>query len=249
VISPPGTSETRAGRLSQRLLEFETYRLMALRGLPVAKALAPLLAEAEAGLATTIARLEAREMSETELLDSMIHVATRVEGATAEHQYRFAATQAYDGIVRQRISELREQPIAGTQMLGEFMQRRLSPAIATVVATERRLASISQRVERASALLRTRVDIATEAQNQLLLARLTRGQQLQLNMQATVEGLSIAAISYYVVSLVLYGAKALKSSGWLSVNAEVVAGASIPFVLWLVWRATRRIHDRLQGDH
>ncbi len=244
VIAPPGTSETRAGRVSQRLLELEIYRLMALRGLPVAKALAPMLAESEAALAEVTAKLEARQDSEAELLDSLIHVAAGVERATAQHLYRFSATQAYDALVRQRISELREKPIPGTQTIGEFMQRRLSPAIATVVATSARLASLSQRIERASALLRTRVDIATETQNQQLLAKLTRGQDLQLQLQSTVEGLSIAAISYYVVSLLLYGVKALKSAG-LPLNPEITTGALIPLVLWGVWKATQRVHARL----
>jgi uncharacterized membrane-anchored protein len=246
VIAPPGTSETRAGRISQRLLELETYRLMALRGLPVAKALAPMLAETESGLANVTARLEGRQASESELLDTLIHEAARVERATAEHLYRFSATQAYDALVRQRIAELREKPIPGTQTIGEFMQRRLSPAIATVAATAGRLASLSQRIERASALLRTRVDIATETQNQQLLAKLTRGQELQLSLQTTVEGLSIAAISYYVISLLLYGGKALKALG-LPINPEMAAGALIPVVLWGVWKATQRVHAKLHG--
>jgi uncharacterized membrane-anchored protein len=244
VIAAPGTSQTRAGRISQRLTELEIYRLMALRGLPVAKSISPVLAEAEAGLVKVTTQLEARQSTEGALLDTLIHVAARVERATAEHAYRFAATQAYDAIVRQRLTELREKPIPGTQTLGEFMQRRLSPAIATVGATERRLASLSQRIERASALLRTRVDIATETQNQQLLAQLTRGQQLQLSLQTTVEGLSIAAISYYVISLLLYGGKALKAAG-LPVNPEMAAGALIPVVLWGVWKATQRIHAKL----
>ena len=244
VLAPPGTTETRAGRISQRLLEIEIYRLMALRGLPVAKALAPVLAESESALATVTARLEARESSEAELLDQLIHVAARVERATAEHQYRFSATQAYDALVRQRLTELREKPIPGTQTIGEFMQRRLSPAIATVAATAQRLGSLSQRIERSSALLRTRVDIATETQNHQLLAKLTRGQELQLHLQSTVEGLSIAAISYYVISLLLYGGKAAKAAG-LPLNPEMAAGAAIPLVLWAVWQATRRIHRRL----
>ena len=116
----------------------------------------------------------------------------------------------------------------------------------TVSATVQRLASLSQRIERSSALLRTRVDIATETQNQQLLSKLTRGQQLQLNLQSTVEGLSIAAISYYVVSLLLYGGKALKSAG-LPINPELAAGALIPVVLWAVWKATQRIHARLHA--
>ena len=246
VLAAPATSQTRAGRIAQRLLEMETYRLMALRGLPVAKELAPMLAESEAALAEVTARLEARQASEAELLDELIHAAARVERATATHLYRFSATQAYDARARQRIAELREAPVPGVQTIGEFMQRRLSPAIATVAATAQRLASLSQRIERASALLRTRVDIARETQNQQLLAKLTRGQELQLRLQTTVEGLSIAAISYYVVSLLLYGAKALKAAG-LPVEPEVAAGALIPLVLWGVWKATRRVHERLLG--
>ena len=244
VLAPADTSEARAGRISQRLLELETYRLMALRGLPVAKSLSPVLSQAEAQLADITARLERKGDSDQALLDALVSLAARIERATAEHGYRFSATRAYDTLVRQRIAELRERPIAGTQTVGEFMQRRLSPAMATVEATAQRLASLSERVSRTSALLRTRVDIATESQNQVLLEKLTRGQELQLKLQSTVEGLSIAAISYYVVSLVLYGAKALNNLGW-PMHPEAVAGLSIPLVLWGVWRLTRRVHEKL----
>jgi uncharacterized membrane-anchored protein len=106
---------------------------------------------------------------------------------------------------------------------------------------------LSQRIERASGLLRTRVDIATETQNQQLLAQLTRGQELQLKLQSTVEGLSIAAISYYVMSLLYYGAKAVKVLG-VPLNADLVAGSLIPAVLWGVWRTNQRIHARLHAD-
>ena len=246
VIAAPGTSESRAGRISQRLLELEIYRLMALRGLPVAKQLAPMLAEAESALADITAQLENKSALDQQLLDTLVSLAARVERATAENIYRFSATRAYNTLVGQRLAELREKPIPGTQTLGEFMQRRLSPAIATVAATAQRLFSLSERVTRTSALLRTRVDIATEAQNQQLLEKLTRGQELQLRLQSTVEGLSIAAICYYVVSLLLYGGKAAKAAG-APVDPEILAGALIPLVLWLVWRNIRRIHAKLQG--
>jgi len=217
---------------------------MALRSLPVAKALGPVLGNAERTLAEITAKLEDENTSDHELLDRLTSLAARVELATAEHGFRFSATAAYDAIMRQRITELREKPIPGTQTIGEYMQRRLSPAIATVASTGQRLGSLSQRIERAGALLRTRVDIATEAQNQQLLAKLTRGQELQLKLQSTVEGLSIAAISYYVVSLLLYGAKAAEKAG-LPINPELAAGLSIPLVLWGVWRTVRRIHAKL----
>jgi uncharacterized membrane-anchored protein len=248
VIAPESTSQTRAGRIAARLLELETYRLMALRGLPVVKALAPMLAQAESELVRITAQLENKSASDQELLDTLVSLAAGVERATAANSYRFAATQAYYALVNQRIRELREKAIPGTQTLGEFMQRRLSPAMATVVATSQRLASLSERVARASDLLRTRVDIATEVQNQQLLEKLTRGQELQLRLQSTVEGLSIAAISYYVISLLLYGGKALKAAG-LPINPEMAAGALVPVVLWAVWRTTRRIHAKLQTGH
>jgi uncharacterized membrane-anchored protein len=245
VITAADTTQTRAGRMSQRLLELETYRLMALQGLPVAKQLGPVLGNAELALADITTQLENKSSSDQDLLDTLVSLAARVERATAEHVYRFSATRAYDTLVGQRITELREKAIPGTQTIGEFMQRRLSPAMATVASTEQRLASLSERVSRASALLRTRVDIAAELQNQTLLEKLSKGQELQLQLQTMVEGLSIAAISYYVISLLVYAFKALKGIG-LPINPDMAAGLSIPVVAWGVWMATRRIHKSLK---
>jgi uncharacterized membrane-anchored protein len=245
VVAPADMSPSRAGRVSQRHQSIRLQFEQALRGLPVAKLLGPMLTQSENALADIMASLENKAAADQELLDTLVSLAARVERATAEHVYRFAATRAYDGLVAQRTTELREKAIPGTQTMGDFMQRRLSPAIATVAATAQRLASLSERVARTSALLRTRVDIATEIQNQQLLEKLTRGQELQLRLQATVEGLSIAAISYYVVSLLLYGGKALKAMG-LPINPEMVAGAMIPLVLWASWTTIRRIHKKLR---
>ena len=248
VLAPEGTTDTRAGRIAQRMLELETYRLMALRGLPVAKQLMPMLTATERELADITGQIERGSESDPQLLNHLATLAARVEQAIASHAYRFAASSAYHGIVSQRIAELRERAIPGTTTIGEFMNRRLSPAMATVSATANRLSSLSERITRATALLRTRVDIATETQNQLLLEKLTKGQDLQLRLQSTVEGLSIAAISYYVVSLLLYVGKAAKAMG-LPIHPEMAAGAAIPLVLWAVWRTTRRIHEKLHAEH
>lgn len=244
VVAPESTTEARAGRIAQRLLELETYRMMALRGLPVAKNLSAMLSAAESQLADITGLLERKGESDQALLDLLVALAAGIERATAEHGFRFSATRAYDSLVSQRLAELRERPISGTQTLGEFMQRRLSPAMATVQATEKRLASLAERVSRSSALLRTRVDIATEAQNQLLLEKLTRGQELQLRLQVTVEGLSMAAISYYVVSLLLYAFKGIKATG-VPIHPEIAVALLLPLVLWSVWRSRQKIHAKL----
>ena len=244
VLAPPDTDKSRAGRLSQRLLELETYRLMALRGLPVAKAVSAQLGDAEKALASIIESMEQKDCDDQVLLTRLIGLAANVERLTAENAYRFSATAAYDKLVRERIAELRESPISGTQTIGEFMKRRLSPAMSTVAATAQRMASLSQRISRASALLRTRVDIATEEQNRVLLEKLTQGQELQLRLQSTVEGLSIAAICYYVISLLLYASKALQMAG-LNIQPELVAGAFIPLVLLMVWTVSKKIQDKI----
>jgi len=107
VLAPADTSETRAGRISARLLELETYRMMALRGLPVAKELGPMLTESESVLSTITARLEGKHDGDQDLLDTLVSLAARVERAAAEHVYRFSATQAYNVLVLNRIAELR----------------------------------------------------------------------------------------------------------------------------------------------
>ena len=245
VLAPSETSENRAGRIAQRLLELETYRIMSLLSLPVAKKLASKLSATEMELVKITAKLEANTDSDEVLLSHLASLAAQVESTTAENSFRFSAARAYDAIVRERISEIRERPLSGIQTLGEFMQRRLAPAMATVNATSDRLVALAERVTRASALLRTRVEIAAEAQNQQLLEKLTRGQALQLRLQTTVEGLSIAAITYYVVSLILYLGKAMKASG-LNLNPEILAGLSTPIVLFFCWRMIQKIHQGLK---
>jgi uncharacterized membrane-anchored protein len=245
VLAVSETSENRAGRIAQRLLELETYRIMALLSLPIAKQLSVKLRDTEVKLVEITNRLEKQDDSDEILMNELATLAAQVESITAEHSYRFSAALAYDAIVRERIAEMREQPLSGMQTVGEFMQRRLAPAIATVKATSVRLSALAERIARASALLRTRVEIAAEAHNRQLLEKLTRGQELQLRLQATVEGLSIAAITYYVVSLVLFIGKAMKAYG-LNINPELLAGFCTPVVLFFSWRTIQHIHLRLK---
>jgi uncharacterized membrane-anchored protein len=248
VLTQADTPPARVGRTAQRLIEMEIYRVMALRGLPVAKALSNQLSGAEKTLATIAHQVESRNSQDHDLLHELASLAAATERANADDNYRFAATTAYHDIVLQRVKELRETPVPGIQTVGEFIERRLGPAMATVVATGNRLESLSQRISRVSDLLRTRVDIATEQQNQLLLEQLARGQALQLKLQQTVEGLSIAAISYYVVSLVYYLAKAAQTAGWSPVSPDIVAGVVIVPTVVVVWQIVRRIHRKIVGN-
>jgi uncharacterized membrane-anchored protein len=147
--------------------------------------------------------------------------------------------------VLRRIAELRESRLPGLQTIDEFMSRRLAPAAATCANVSQRLKGLADRIGQASALLATRVGIEREHQNQSLLASMDRRAKLQLRLQQTVEGLSIAAIVYYVAGLISYLAKALRGAG-LRIEPDLAVGVSIPLVAVLLLVALRRNRRRLK---
>ncbi len=235
-----------AGRTVQRLLEIDSYRMMALLALPIARELAPIIHQAESELSSCMTRLEkAHQSDESMLLDSLTHLGARIERWDAQHSYRFSAAAAYYELVQRRIAELREVRIAGLQTFGEFTERRLAPAMNTCLTIARRQESIALRIARANQLLTTRVDISVERQNQALLESMNRRAKAQFKLQQTVEGLSVAAITYYVVGLIGYVAKALHARGY-KVDYELVEGLSIPVVLLLIAAGTYFLKHRVK---
>jgi len=244
-----GMGRRRAGRVLQRLLEIETYRVSALLAFPLAREVGARLAAAERDLAgITELMVTQGSADEPGLLDRLTKLAAAVESALAASSYRFGAARAYYGLVRHRIAELRERRIPGIQTIDEFMQRRLAPAMSTCESVSRRQTELSERVARASDLLRTRVDIVREMQNQELLASMNRRARLQLRLQETVEGLSVAAITYYLVGLVGYAAKALKSAGY-AVDPDITMGVSIPLVALLAALGIRYVRRSVTKEH
>lgn len=240
-----GMSPRQAGRYVQRLLEIDTYRLMALLALPLAREISPYLTRSEQELAqVTRALVQAGETDEPELLERLTRLAAEIERREAESLYRFSAADAYYDIVQQRISELREVRIEGVQTLREFTERRLAPAINTCRAVAARQDALSRRVARATALLSTRVDLTREQQNQEVLASMNRRAQQQLRLQEAVEGLSIAAVTYYVVGLVAYVAKGLKAGG-TPLDPDLVTGIAIPLVAVAVALGLRQVRHFL----
>jgi uncharacterized membrane-anchored protein len=218
--------------------------MMALLALPIARSIGPRLRAMEYELAEVAARLAGGAGTDEALLEQLTRLAANVESAIGESRYRFGATSAYHDLVESRIAELREQRLPGTQTIAEFMARRLSPAMATCRSVAQRLVELSERVARANDLLATRVGVARERQNQDLLASMDRRARLQLRLQETVEGLSIAAITYYVAGLVGYVAKGLKASG-VPIDADLTVGVAIPIVAVLVALGVRYVRRRL----
>ena len=241
LVQDRGTSPRQAGRLIQRVLEIDTYRMLALLALPLAREAAPHLTASERELAMVTASLvAARGTDEPELLQRLTQLAAEIESREAATLYRFSAAEAYYDLVQRRIAELREGRLEGMQTLQEFTERRLAPAMHTCRAMAARQDALSRRVARATQLLSTRVNLTREQQNQVVLANMDRRAQLQLRLQETVEGLSVAAVTYYVVGLVGYLAKGLKAGG-VKLDVDLVTGIAIPVVALAVALAVRQI--------
>ena len=237
----------RLGRLVQRLLEIETYRMAALLGLPVAREATRWLATGEAELAALAqsVRTAARE-DEAALLDRLTRLAADLESQYAATHSRFAASAAYDELLRRRLADIAERRMEGMQSLHDFLERRLTPAMSTCRSADRRQAALSARIARMTALLRTRVDVAQQQSSRALLAAMNRRQGMQLQLQSTVEGLSVAAITYYVTGLIGYLVKGAQKLGW-PFSPEASMAVAVPLVALAVWWSLRTLHHRIVG--
>lgn len=254
VVRDVGLHEQQAGRLVQRVLEIETYRMMALLGLPHAQQATPVLNAIEGELATLTAAMVNTDTSngnqlpdtddEQVLLGTITGLAARIEKLSLANSYRFSASQAYFRLVHSRIEELRETRIEGFPTVGEFMDRRLTPAMNTCAAIARRQEALAERIAHSNDLLRTRVGIVQERQNRQILHSMNTRAAQQLRLQQAVEGLSVVAISYYLLGLFSYVGKAAKAAGW-PVNPDMATGMLLPVVAAGVWLGLRRMHKNI----
>ena len=163
---------------------------------------------------------EAGIEKEQALLEQITSLAARLEQLSVDNGYRFSASQAYFKLVHSRIDEMRERRIEGVPTIAEFMQRRLTPAMNTCMSTARRQEVLAERLANTNSLLRTRVGIRQERQNSEILASMNRRAAQQLRLQQAVEGLSVAAISYYLVGLLGYAAKGVKAAGRMRLEGK-----------------------------
>lgn len=246
--------ETRGNALAralQRLIETGNYRKLALLGFPAAQRILPTLAQQELQLAAITDRIRAQDSDEEQLLADLLELAGAVEHDLADNNFRQGATQSYYQLTRDRLAELQQRKIPGYMTLTEFAERRLVPAMRTCEIATRRQSELSHRIAKAADLVRTRISLSLERQNQALLKTMNDRVRLQNRLQAAVENLSVFAVSYYLLGLIFYLLDGW--DGWLPgiANKELKA-ALVPSVLlgvWLVIRGVRRRAIASGGGH
>ncbi len=233
------------GRLVKRICEMDTYRMMAMLALPPARKARPEIANLEQQLSDILQTLAFSDGTDDEqqLLQQLSRVAAETERISASLNYRFSASRAYQELVYQRADALRLSRILGMQPLTDYMMARFAPAMETRDNLTLRIETLSRRVARASDLLRTRVDVALEAQNRDLLESMDRRAKLQLRLQQTVEGLSVVAVSYYLLGLIAYIVKGLSGLGVTKFGVDEILMATLLPVIALVWWGVRKARE------
>ena len=236
---------TRAGALAQRLLEIENYRTLALLSLPLTRSMATELRRMESRLAVITdemcTNLAARRDSDV-LLAELTSLAAELEAGVAAYLYRFGASRAYYDIVEERLALLSEQAVPGYCTWHDFLQRRIAPAMRTCQSVKDRQAKLSDKLNRAISLLRSWIDVELQRQNRDLLTSMNNRAKMQLRLQQTVEGLSVAAISYYVVSLLGYLLKGIPITHEIAAPVTAVLVPAVMLTIWWIVRRIRHTH-------
>ncbi|OKO81869.1 DUF3422 domain-containing protein [Bradyrhizobium sp. NAS96.2] len=233
------------GALVQRVLEIETYRPLALLGLSAAVELAPSVDRIDRRLVEALEEMQGSEglQFNNHLLAELTALAASFERGATGSLFRFGASRAYNELVQSRLSIIEGSDVAGYPTWSSFLARRMAPAMRTCATVEDRQASLSVKLARTADLLRTRVDVEIERQNRDLLHAISERTRQQLRLQFTVEGLSVAAIGYYVVSLFGYLAKGAQDVG-LRVDPSILTAISVPIAVGVIWIVSYNVRKR-----
>lgn len=243
LVSTKNQEPPRLGRLVQRLIEIEAYGALCLYGWKDVKQVGPEMAEAENRLSDLTGRLAAQDgESDDKLLSDISALSAYHERIGSRSHFRLNASLAYHDIVVRRLNELREERIEGCQRLQNFVLRRMDPAARTYRSILTRQEETAGRISRATQLLRGRTEVAIGKQNQQLLKSMNERAEAQYKLQKTVEGLSIVAITYYVLGILTYLAVPL-ANVYPGLEVKWLVGLSVPFVMLIAWLGLRRIRD------
>jgi len=245
-LAAGGLTPLRRSIIVRRLLEVETYRIMALLGLPLARSVSPELRTIELELTALVESLsDATTPAAVQGALAALHALSVRSGKLSERLgYRFAAGNAYGDILRMRLVGLRETGTARGSTLAHYIGNRVDPGLATCSAMEKRLSVLSDKIERAIGLLNVRIGVDMQVQNAAVLDSIAQTARSQFLLQRTVEGLSTIAISYYLLGILSYAlAGPLEQLHWEKTMTLSLAAPFVVIAVWLMGRAVRKAHS------
>lgn len=241
------TSPARIGRFVQRVIEVESYRLLAYLAVPMMQRLGPKVSELESRVNDSALRAanDPKPDEEEAILTELTNLSAELQAIGSASEFRFAASLAYAAIVDERLDALRETRIEGFPRLSHAVKRRLDPAMRSANALLARQQKIAGRIGYITDLLRTRVDLTLQEQNAEVLRSIDARANAQLRLQKAVEGLSVAAITYYALGILGYLIKG--TDGWpFGVSVDLLQAIVVIPVALLVFLGLRIARNRAQ---
>jgi len=231
------------GRLVKRLLDLETYRMAALMGLPKVREASQTLETFEERAAKITKLLAHNDVEELDaIIKSLSKILAELVAFKDSIRFRVEASLAYYSIVQARLASLDETSIGQQQTLDGFVVHRLNPAINTIKAFGRRVDSLSDSVAAAMALARTQLDLIKQEQNQNVLQSMERRARQQIHISQAVEGLSVAAITYYAIGLLGTVIQGLPN---LPISPDPWKAALVPIIAGAIWYNVRRARKKI----
>lgn len=242
LIEDLGLQHDEVARLVQSLIEIGNYRKLALLGFPIANELMPWITAVEAEHGSITECHNSGRTDSSEILRQLSALSAKVEFRAGLARFRLGATSSYHLLTTDRIRALRETRIPGHSTVAEFVERRLLPAMRTCEVAQKRLESLSERINRTASLLSLEQTTELNRRNQAILASLNKRAAMQLRLQNLVEGFSVFAISYYIISIVEKLIKPLSHRTNLIDADTVLSGlaATVIVTTWIMLSHSKR---------
>lgn len=237
------------GIVVRRLLEIETYRLLALVGIPLSRSVSPAMNDLEGRLAAIMDELgtSGAAVDSHDALNRLHQLQMQVGHLAERTRYRFSASRAYGRILWRRLDSLGETAVDDHRTLLRYLKHRIEPALWTFEAIERRQEALFEQLARTTALLNTRIGLDVQTQNHSILNTISDTAKSQYRLQTTVEGLSTIAITYYALGIASYMLHVL--DGEYEHQKAILIAVLAPVILVLVWLGIRRIKKRHIEPH
>lgn len=193
------------------------------------------------------ALVDAEPDEERRWLGLLTELSAKVTRLKEAMRFRMGAAHSYHQLFHRQLSNLEAgRAESGHQSLGSFLIGRTDPAIRGYSNFNERLDSLSRGLDRASSMLRTRVELTVQKQNLALLQGMAQQGRQQFMLQRTVEGLSIIVLSYYLIGLFGYLVKAVSKADFLWGDPLIWQGALVPVAIGIAVGINIWVHRRIR---
>ncbi|GAB6034003.1 DUF3422 family protein [Galenea microaerophila] len=238
------------GRFINRLVMLNAFYMAALTFLTERKNLMAKVDYFDAELRKVSLELEDQleKYSDESIYKRLTELSVQIENLDTQSHRLLHTTREYISLVKGLFKLIQEERLAEVESFQNFVLTMLEPIDRSNQLLMSLISSLNKKVFQQNELVRSRIDIRLEQQNQEIFNELKYQAKKQIQLQETVEGFSVAAISYYSVSLLGYGLKSLPHEFLLGLSVDVWKGIAVPIVVIATFWSMQKIKRKFGLD-